>query len=122
MTRAQRVVRAAQGDMEANHVRAAVLRGYSAVRPLPEECGREVGVDTVRREAAATTEKSGEAGAAPWPALPLLDALVAQRDLVVLAWFAATDVTFLRARVPEFADATLVRIREWVPKLRPGGR
>ena len=40
---------------------------------------------------------------------------VAHRDLVVMAWFAATDVAFLRPRVAEMANATLRRIRAWVP-------
>ena len=100
-------------------LRAAVLRGYSAVRPLPEECGRDVGGDVVRRrdETAATGAGGGgeAASSSAWPALPLLDALVAHRDLVILAWFAATDVAFLRPRVAELADATLRRIRAWVP-------
>jgi len=94
-------------------LRAAVLRGYSAMAPLPGECGSAVGGDIVRPRAAEAAA-AGE-GQGSWPALPLLDALVAHRDLVVLAWFAATDVAFLRPRVAGLADATLARMRDWVP-------
>ena len=111
-------------------LRAAVLRGYSSVRPLPEECGAPVASDVVVEAGVATTKQTRATVATTaattaaeeppplvgsWPALPLLDTLVAHRDLVVMAWFAATDVAFLRPRVAEMANATLRRIRAWVP-------
>ena len=105
--------------------RAAVLRGYTAVRPLPEECAAQPPSGTCAvyssssssssssETAAGSSEGSGGDSICCWPALPLLDALVAHRDLVVLAWFAATPVTFLRPRVGELADATLGRMSKW---------
>ena len=103
--------------------RAAVLRGYTAVRPLPEECTAQPPSGTCtmynsssssRSETAADNSEGGGGGSiCCWSALPLLDALVAHRDLVVLAWFAATPVAFLRPRVGELADSTLERVGKW---------
>ena len=108
--------------------RAAGLRGYTAVRPLPEECAAQPPSATCtmyssssrssssssRSETAADNSEGGGGGSiCCWSALPLLDALVAHRDLVVLAWFAATPVAFLRPRVGELADSTLERVSKW---------
>ena len=98
-------------------LRAAVLRGYvGSVGSLPEECGGGgKGAENIVEGVVVVRHHDETAADAPWPVLPVLDALVAHRDLVVMAWFAATDITFLQPRVAEMANATLRRMRAWVP-------
>jgi len=86
-------------------LKAAILRGYTALRPLPDECNSAVDGEIVFSVTRDGRKK----------AVKLLDALVLHRDLVVLSWFAATDVPFLRPRVAGMAEATLRRMRSWVP-------
>ena len=65
-----------------------------------------------RSETAATALRAVAAARSAAGLHSAVDALVAHRDLVVLAWM-TTPVAFLRPRVGELVDSTLERVGKW---------